>query len=237
VSRPRRDRRALWRAFASYRGSSFTAQAFVAGRLAIAPLAALGNEVMPLQGPILSLGSGVSAIERYLAELNPRLEIEGIDLDSGREALVRSTAARAPRVQLRLGDAVQLDEPPIYDAVLVCDVLHHLDPEQHKPLATGVAQALRQGGVCIVKDLDTRPRWKHTWNRAHDRLIAGPAPIYCQTPDDTANLLAAAGLRPEKIQRTDRRWEPYAHYIVRARKPGPAWPAQPETWDGRRWRR
>jgi hypothetical protein len=73
--------------------------------------------------------------------------------------------------------------------------------------------------VCLVKDLDARPRWKYEWNRLHDRLVAGPEPILCRPPEDTAALLEGAGLIPERAERTDRAWTPYAHYVVRARKP------------------
>jgi SAM-dependent methyltransferase len=222
TTRPTTDLRAAWRAFASYRGAPLVTRAFVAARLVVAPLGPLGEEVRDLQGRLLSLGSGVSIVERYLAELNPELVIEGIDLDPRRVELIRSTAARSPRVGLRLGDATRLDEltePDSYDAVLVCDAFHHFDPDRHKPLAESIAECLRPGGVCIVKDLDVLPRWKHEWNRLHDRLVAGPEPIHCRSPQDMADVLAGAGLRPEREERTDRRWTPYAHYIVRARKP------------------
>jgi SAM-dependent methyltransferase len=217
--RPRRDLGALRRAFASYRGAPLATRAFVACRLAIAPLAPLGEEARSLAGRMLSLGSGISLVERYLAELNQRLVIEGIDLDDRRVELIRSTAHQAPRVTLRQGDALCLDEPNTYDAVLICDALHHFDPDAHKRVARAVADALKPGGVCIVKELDVAPRWKHEWNRIHDRIVAGPEPIFCRTPDDVANILTGAGLVPEVVRRIDRRWEPYAHFVVRARKP------------------
>jgi hypothetical protein len=34
-----------------------------------------------------------------------------------------------------------------------------------------------------------------------------------------ADLFAGAGFVPERVERTDRRFTPYAHYLVRARKP------------------
>jgi SAM-dependent methyltransferase len=216
------DVRAVRRAFASYRGAPLVTRAFVAARLVVAPLGPLGDEVRPLRGRLLSLGSGVSVVERYLAELNPDLEIEGIDLDPRRIELIRSTAEHSPRVSLRQGDATRLEElteADAYDAVLVCDAFHHFDPDRHKPLSKAIVRCLRPGGVCIVKDLDVLPRWKHEWNRLHDRIVAGPDPIFCRSPQDMAHLLAGAGLVPEREERTDRSWAPYAHYVVRARKP------------------
>jgi SAM-dependent methyltransferase len=212
------DTRALWRAFASYKGAPAVTRAFVAARVLVAPLGPLGEEARGLRGRMLSLGSGISLVERYLAEVNPHLEIDGIDLDPGRVELIRSTAARSPRVSLRLGDATQLDEPEAYDAVLVCDAFHHFDPDAHKRLAKSIARCLRPGGACIVKDLDLAPRWKYEWNRFHDRVVAGPDPIFCRSPEDMAALLAGAGLVPERAERTDHALTPYAHYVVRARK-------------------
>ncbi|HEY3141502.1 MAG TPA: class I SAM-dependent methyltransferase [Acidimicrobiales bacterium] len=215
----RRDAGALRRTFASYEGAPRITRALVAARLAIAPLRPLERETRSLHGRMLSLGSGISAIERYLVECNPVLEIEGIDLDPRRVELISSTRQRCPRVTLRQGDATKIDEPPVYAGVLVCDAMHHFDPEYHKPLVRAIANCLVPGGVCIVKDLDVRPRWKYEWNRLHDRVVAGPEPIHCQPAECMADLLAGAGLIPERVERTDRRWEPYAHYLVRARKP------------------
>jgi SAM-dependent methyltransferase len=214
------DRRAVRRAFATYGGAPLATRAFVAARLVVAPLAPLTEEGRRLTGRVLSLGSGISVVERYLAEVNPDLHIEGVDLDPRHIELIRSTQERSPRVTLRQGDATLIDEPAeAYDAVLVCDALHHFDPESHKPLADAIAACLKPSGVCIVKDLDVRPRWKYEWNRLHDRIVAGPEPIFCRSPEEMAEVLSGAGLVPERVERTDRRLTPYAHYVVRARKP------------------
>ncbi|MGH9113545.1 MAG: class I SAM-dependent methyltransferase [Acidimicrobiales bacterium] len=210
---------ALWRVFTSYRGARLVDRAFVAARLVVAPLGPLAEEFRPVSGRVLSLGSGISVVERYLADVNPRLTVEGVDLDPRRVELIERTSARSPRVSLRHGDATLIDEEPDYDAVLVCDALHHFDPDTHKPLADAIAGALLPGGVCVVKDLDVTPRWKHAWNRVHDRLVAGPEPIFCRSPADMAELFASAGLVAERTERTDRALTPYAHYVVRLRKP------------------
>jgi len=210
---------AAWRAYASYHGAPIASRAFVAARIVVAPLAVLDEEVRPLRGHMLSLGCGVAIVERYLAETNPRLEIEGLDIDPRKVDLIRTTASRSPRVRLRLADVEQLDEPPVYDAVLVCDLLHHLPAEEHRRLAAAVERCLRPGGVCLVKDLDRLPRWKYWWNRFHDWIVAGPEPITCRSPEETARLFAEPGLDPERVERTDHPLTPYAHYVVRLRKP------------------
>jgi SAM-dependent methyltransferase len=210
---------ALWRTWTSYRGAPTVTRAFVAARLAIAPLGAVERALRDVSGRVVSLGSGISVIERVVAEVRPDLEFVGIDLDPRRVAMIERTASRSPRVSLRLGDATELDDVDAYDAVLACDALHHFPPDTHKPVAVSIARALKPGGVCIVKDLDIAPTWKYQWNRLHDRIVAGPDPIHCRAPGDMADILGSAGLQVEQAERIDGRWEPYAHYVVRARRP------------------
>jgi SAM-dependent methyltransferase len=211
--------RAVGRAFASYRGAPVGARLFVGARFAIAPLRALGEECGGLSGRMLSLGCGYGALERYLAEVNPDLVIEGIDLDAAKVALIESSVSRSPRVTLREGDATEIDLDPVYDAVLVCDALHHFPAESHGRLAKAIGACLVPGGVVVIKDLDVAPRWKYWWNRVHDRVVAGPDPIVCRSPQEMAATFEDAGLVTERAERTERPWVPYAHYVVRMRKP------------------
>lgn len=207
------------RAFATYAGTSRGTRAFVVARYAIAPIAALTQEFSSLSGRVLSLGSGLCMLERYLVEINPDITIDGIDLDHEKVALIRSTAERSPRVTLAQGDATRLEGRRDYQAVLACDALHHFPAETHPALAADIAAALTPGGTCIVKDLDVRPYWKHEWNRLHDRLVAGPERIWCRSPEVMGRVFEHAGLVVERAERTERRFEPYAHYVLRLRKP------------------
>jgi len=217
--RGRRDWRAVRRALATYRSMPGAARGFAVARYAIAPLGPLTQELGTASGRVLSLGSGLCMVERYLTEVNPDLSFEGIDLDVEKAELIAATQHLSPRVELVVGDATRLDDRRGYAAVLVCDALHHLPLETHAALATDIAAALAPGGVCIVKDLDVAPRWKYRWNRVHDRLVAGPEPLACRSVASMARLLETAGLVVERAERTERSWEPYAHYVVRARRP------------------
>lgn len=212
---------------------SLTTRAWVLARFVVAPLGPLAAEVQGLEGRMLSLGPGLCIIERYLCELNPQLRIEGVDLDPSRVDTIRSTGARSPRMTARLGDATDLHETSTYDAVLVCDAFHHFPAERHAPLAQAIARALKPGGVCIVKDLDVEPVWKERWNRLHDRLVAGPEPIRCRPPEELAKFFADAGMAVERAERTDHRLTPYAHYIIRARRPAADSDPVPATPPGR----
>lgn len=213
------DLRAVRRTMRTYRGTGLVPQAWVLARFVVAPLGTLEAEFRGLQGRVLSLGPGLCILERYLLESNPDIEIHGLDLDPARVAVIEGTRARSPRLTVELADATKLDGRGPYDAVLVCDAFHHFLSPTHEPLARAIAAALRPGGVVIVKDLDVEPRWKHEWNRWHDRLVAGPEPIHCRAPAELAGFFRDAGLVIERVERTEHRLTPYAHYLIRARKP------------------
>lgn len=198
-------------------------RAFVAARYVVAPMGPLADELVNLRGRVLSLGSGLSMIERYLAEVNPHLSFEGVDLDPAKVEVIDRTRPLSPRVSLHLGDATDLthlvDAGESYDVVLICDAMHHFPTDRHRSVLRTAADLLTPGGSVIIKDLDTGPAWKFHWNRIHDRLVAGPEPIHCRAPAEMADLLQQEGLVVERAERIDHRLTPYAHYLIRATKP------------------
>ncbi|MGB3033990.1 MAG: class I SAM-dependent methyltransferase, partial [Candidatus Microthrix parvicella] len=192
---------ALRSTIASYRGAPPVTRAFVVARFVVAPVGPLEAELRGRSGRVLSLGSGLCMLERYLAETNPDLSFVGVDLDETKVELIERTRERSPRVTLRLGDATTIDEPAVYDTVLICDALHHFPAETHAGVARAVAAALVPGGQVLVKDLDVAPRWKYHWNRLHDRLVAGPEPIHCRPIGEMARIFEAAGLVVDEQRR------------------------------------
>ena len=82
---------ALRSTIASYRGAPPVTRAFVVARFLVAPVGPLDAELRGRSGRVLSLGSGLCMLERYLAETNPNLEFVGIDLDEAKVELIAST--------------------------------------------------------------------------------------------------------------------------------------------------
>ena len=202
----------------AYRRASVGAAAYAVGRLVVAPLGPIASELARPGTSVLSLGCGFGVVERYLVELEPSLRVHGIDLDPEKLAATARTGADG-RLVVRHGDATRLEVEGGWDAVLICDLLHHIDPRQHRRTLQSAAEALAPGGVCLVKDLDVAPTWKRRWNAVHDRLVAGPEPITCRPPEEIAADLRSVGLEVDLVARIDRRWEPYAHSVVRGRRP------------------
>jgi cyclopropane fatty-acyl-phospholipid synthase-like methyltransferase len=205
------------RAWGSFAGLAPATRAFLLARMAVAPLGPLEGEWRALSGRVLSLGCGHGAIDRYVAEINPAVRIEGVDLDADRVRDAGRTQDRAPRVHVRVEDVTTLDPGDGYDGALAVDVLHHVPFESHGRIVRALRGALKPGGLLVVKDMAPEPRRQYLWNRFHDRIVAGPDPICCRMPDDMARVAQDAGFEIEDVRRV-KRLGIYPQYVVRARR-------------------
>jgi 2-polyprenyl-3-methyl-5-hydroxy-6-metoxy-1,4-benzoquinol methylase len=205
------------RALASFRGGGLVTQAFLLARLFVAPLGPLDGHLRALRGRVLSLGCGHGVVDRYLAEINPDVQVDGIDLDAERIEVAHRTAAAAPRVSARVADLTTLP-PGGYDAAIAVDVLHHIPGDRHRDIAAALYAQVRPGGTCLVKEMARTPRRQYLWNRLHDRIVAGPEPLSCRDPEEMAAVFADAGFEIGEVGRL-RRLGIYPQYLVEARRP------------------
>ncbi len=207
--------RAALAAWRSFDGSGPATQAFLLARLAVVPLGALDTDLRSLSGRVLSLGCGHGLLERYLAQINQSVEVDGYELDQGRVEQARRTQGRSPRVRVHAADVTELDPVEQFDAALAVDVMHHLPASRHGVILETLRRHTSPGGRLLVKDIATEPRAKYLWNRFHDRLVAGDTELSCRSPEDMAALAERAGYRVDDVRRMDRH-SPYPHYLVAA---------------------
>lgn len=208
---------AAWRAWRTYGGTGIATQAFILARLAVAPLGPLEARVKELRGRVLSIGCGHGVIDRYFAELNPDVRIDGYDLNAERIAIAQATHDRSPRFTAHVADVTALVVDEAYDAAMCIDILHHIPYTEHVRVLRSLHDRVRSGGVCIVKEMARTPRPLYLWNRLHDRVVAGPEPVNCRDPDELAEVMAEAGFDIEENRRVHR-FGPYAHYLVVGRR-------------------
>lgn len=211
--------RAMFSACTSFRGAHWTAQMWATARMANAPLAALGGDLMALQGRLLSVGCGFGVVERYVTLRNPSVEIVGFELDQRRVDAAATTQTSAGSVVVCQADVTTLGDVGVFDGALAMDVLHHLEPNRQVALIKTLAGLVRPGGDVIVKDIATTPRWKHAFNATHDLLAAGDT-THCRAPAAMAEALSTGGLEVEDWRRLGR-FSPYPHYVIKARVPIP----------------
>ncbi len=180
------------------------------------PLDAL-DRYLPKKGRIIDLGCGVGCTDIYLALKEKELRILGIELDAGRVRVARKASERIENLRFETGDITRQEVLPACDVILLVDVLHHIPRKAHYPLIDKCYASLPKGGMLIVKDIDTRPRWKFWYNYLQDKVMTLNGRLNFITPMDMVGLLARAGFMVEthKLKTWDLNPIPHRIYICR----------------------
>lgn len=169
---------------------------------------------MPREGTIVDLGCGYGIFAHLLALGSPARGVIGLDLDPVRIQVAQEAARGRNNVSFACVDLQDADLPlPSCRAITLIDLLHHVPFEAQEGLIVRCAQALQPGGLLLIKDISSSPRWKYLWNALHDRLMTRGKRIYCRPPQDFVETLERIGLdrvRPVPLKT----WTPYPHILL-----------------------
>ena len=149
------------------------------------------NQFLPAEGNLFEVGCGFGLFGLYFARVSPHLVIRGIDVDEQRIRLARRARRRLgfDNVAFAVGDARTVRLPDALDGCYVLDLLHHLPRHAARSLIAHVYEQLRPGGVFIVKDVGTRPRYKMVFTWLLDVVMTrGERPQYWSVADMTDAL-------------------------------------------------
>lgn len=196
MKRPRSA--AAKRALGLWKGSPRSSRIHTTIRAWTAPFEALEAKV-PASGSILEVGCGHGVFATFLALSSKQRHVVGIDIDANKIALAKTMADRlAPgEADLRFESRASGQLPETaggWDAIVFADVLYLLQPEDRKKLLIECAGALSSGGVLIVKEVDTEPRFKARIAQFQEFLATRVIRI---TRGDAMNFPSAAELAEE----------------------------------------
>ena len=108
-------------------------------------------------GKILDVGAGGGYHALHYAKRFPNAQVVGLEFDAPSLALARQTIAEAGldgRVEIRHGDANELDEEDAYDLVTMNIALHETGgPPEYRNVLSRVRYALKPGGTVVVSEL------------------------------------------------------------------------------------
>jgi SAM-dependent methyltransferase len=164
---------------------------------------------------VLDLGAGHGTFARLAVEQGAASVVA---LDPDWRKLV--VTYRHPRVRFVAGYLDALEGP--FDAVALLDVLYRFPRGEWDALLAALARLLAPGGVLLIKDLDPEKGWKHTWNRAQERvsdrlgLTLGDAFSY-EPRATVAALLRGHGFTDVRAVDLDSGY-PHAHVLYEARR-------------------
>jgi 2-polyprenyl-3-methyl-5-hydroxy-6-metoxy-1,4-benzoquinol methylase len=220
----RRPDAAARAALRAYRAAPLGARLHVVVRWLTCPFPQV-VDVLPAEGRVLEVGCGHGLFSGYLSRRSPRLRVHAVDIDADKIAIAAASApAAGGRLHFAVSDSGSVPEGP-WDAVVLVDVLYLLDEPAQRALLTSCAAALAPGGLLVVKDMSTRPRWKARWNAVQEalsvrilKITAGSPQFTFVEPDVRARWLAAAGLHDVRSRRLDR-GRVHPHHLLVGRAP------------------
>lgn len=155
------EKKALYRAF---RSAGPGANLYLRIKLRICPFLLVEPHV-PARGRVVDLGCGNGLFTALLVLGSAERQVAGYDLDPAKlrvaERLKRDNGWRG--AEFHEADIVRMALPRA-DVFTLVDVLYLIPRPDQEAVLRKCARALAPGGTLVVKEMDTRPRWKYAWN-------------------------------------------------------------------------
>lgn len=212
------EKKSLYRAF---RSAGPAANLYLRLKLTICPLLEVETYV-PAVGRVVDLGCGNGLFASLLLLGSEARRVTGYDLDPSK----LRTAARLKRdngwqrAEFHEADIVRTDIPPA-DVITLIDVLYLIPRSDQETVLRRCARALPPGGTLIVKEMDTRPRWKYAWNYFQEtvsvRLVGFTLgkKFFFRPREEFETLLRSLGFSVDTVRLDRRQVHPHILYVCR----------------------
>jgi 1-acyl-sn-glycerol-3-phosphate acyltransferase len=121
---------------------------------------ALFDQLLPKRGRILDIGCGYGFMSYMLHWLSNEREMKGLDYDEDKIITARHCYLRNEHVSFEHADITNYTFGQ-YDAYVISDVLHYLQPEEQEKVLSACISQLGPDGVIIVRDGDSDLEKRH----------------------------------------------------------------------------
>ncbi len=172
------------------------------------------------EGKILDVGCGFGLFAAYFGQTHPRRSILGVDPNAKRIAMAEKVASTLglTRHSFRAGDVrdVEISEGP-FDAAYVLDVMHHIPEKDQIPVLERLRDLLKPGGMLIIKDITTEPKFGLKFTEYLDRVMVGfDEELTYRHHREWGQLLTSLGFKVRIVRVPD--VLPYPHVVITATK-------------------
>ncbi len=178
--------------------------------------------LLPDEGRILDVGCGFGLFASYFGQMQPRRRVVGVDPNARRIALAGRVAravgldrggADAPH--FHIGDVRDAELEGPFAGIYVLDVMHHIPAADQLPVLERLRDLLSPGGVLVIKDITTEPRYQLLFTKLLDRLMVGLSePLAYRHHREWGELLASLGFKVRMVRVPD--VLPYPHVVIAA---------------------
>ena len=194
---------------------SFIIRAYCKARFKIININILQMLGLCLRGKrrILDIGCGFGLFGCYFASMYPEMSYTGYDLNEGRVDQANRAAEKLglKNVRFKVGDARDIDINDEFDAILMVDLLHHIDDPAKARLLETCRAHLAPEGRLVVKDVTTHPFFKIAFTWALDVVMTHSFDMWYWGEKRFYETLGAHFNRVEMYPIVD--WLPYPHII------------------------
>ena len=114
----------------------------------------LFHELVPMQGKILDIGCGYGFMSYMLAFTSLQREITGIDYDEEKIDTANHCFSKTDMINFVHSDVMGFAFEK-YDAIILADMLHYLQPTDQKLVIEKCISNLNPGGMVIIRDGDS----------------------------------------------------------------------------------
>jgi len=185
-----------------YRPLSIWESFYLRTRWRLCPFELVESHV-PQKGRILDFGCGYGMLSNFLSLKSADRQVLGIDLNRARVEVAKRSSKGHPEVSFQLGDVRDFQGIP-FDAVVMTDVLHHIDDDDVRVLLRIIHSCLSDHGTLVVLDVDRSPLRKFYATYLIDRLLNLTRPLHYRSRDLLMLLLGQSGFWVRQVVPADR---------------------------------
>lgn len=153
---------------------------------------------LPSYGLIIDIGCGYGVLANYIKLSLPNCHVVGIDTDSKRIDIAKSTIGKRDSIDFACRDATELEFPSC-SSIIMTDFLHHT--HKQKEVIINSYKSLKEGGYLIIEEVDpsSNPILKYWISSLSDRILYPHSKSYFRTPEYWVNMLSRIGFIVETI--------------------------------------
>ena len=122
------------------------------------------HQLLPKRGQILDLGCGYGFLCYMLQFLSDQRIITGVDYDEEKIDVAQHGFLKSDRLNFYCADVTRFHLEK-YDGIVISDVLHYLSHEAQEMLLQRTMDALKPGGVLLVREGNTDLKARHKGTR------------------------------------------------------------------------
>jgi SAM-dependent methyltransferase len=194
---------------------SFLARMYCKARFMIININIMHILALCLRGKtrVLDIGCGFGLFGCYFSALFPEISYSGYDMNPKRIAMAQRAASRLGlnNAAFHCGDARELKIEDQFDAILMVDLMHHIDDDAKARLVETCRKHLAKGGRLIIKDVTADRKLKIAFTWLLDVIMTRGFEMWYWSERRFHKLLSQYFNRIDTFPLTD--WLPYPHIV------------------------